>query len=171
MKVLVATDGTLDAERAADYIAPLAGDEPVTVLTVVDVNRNMLRDLRALYGERILTGKDQDAEYIAVQKTGSTGVSPDWPGDDRMLGQYLDQQSERRTGSLAKALEARGLGVNIVVREGEDPANGIVAELEERGCDVAVVGSKGKGMFDGLLGSTGTKMARRSPCPVLIIRP
>ena len=36
--------------------------------------------------------------------------------------------------------------------------------------DVVVIGSHGSGVFQGLLGSTGTKIVRRSPRPVLLIR-
>ena len=173
MHVLVATDGSLDGARTAEYAAPLAGEGGrVTVLTVVEINRNMLRDLRALYGERSVKPADQDAEYVGLQPSASSGVSADWPGDDQMIGRYLDDQATARTAPLVEALEAAGLSnVETLAREGEDPAAVIVETAEQLEADVIVVRATGKGAFEALLGSTGTKLARRAPCPVLIIRP
>ena len=43
-------------------------------------------------------------------------------------------------------------------------------QLQEHKYDVVVVGAKGKNAFQGLLGSTGAKLVRRSPVPVLVLR-
>ncbi|HSG78854.1 MAG TPA: universal stress protein, partial [Acidimicrobiia bacterium] len=75
-----------------------------------------------------------------------------------------------RTGNLAQALRETGLPVDVVAREGEDPAAGIIAIAGELAADAVVVGARGRGFFDGLLGSTGTKVARRCPVPVLVLR-
>jgi nucleotide-binding universal stress UspA family protein len=58
---------------------------------------------------------------------------------------------------------------DVQVREGE-AASGIISAATELGVDVVCVGSHGKGLFDGFLGSTSTKLARRCPTPILIIR-
>lgn len=63
-----------------------------------------------------------------------------------------------------------GLDVTVEVREGEDPAVVIIEEARSRGADVMCLGAKGRGVFEGLLGSTGTKLARRAPYPVLLMR-
>lgn len=171
MHVLVATDGTLDPERTTPFVTALAGsDGRVTVLSIVEINRNMLRDLRSLYGERSVGRTDQDAEYVGLQPDASSGVTPDWPGDDQMLTRYLEDQAERRTASMLRALQSAGVAAEAVAREGEDAARGIIAAIPELGADVVCVGSHGRGLFEGVLGSTGTKLARRAPCPVLIIR-
>ncbi len=170
MHVLIATDGTLDATKAADFASALAGtDGSVTVLTMVEINRNLLRDLRSLFGERVLDATHQDAEYVGLQPEAGTTVGADWPGDDEMLGRYLEDQKTMRTSELVAALEAAGLTPDVIVREGE-AASGIVAGATELGVDVICIGSHGKGLFEGLLGSVSTKLARRSPTPVLIIR-
>lgn len=172
MHVLVATDGTLDAELTARYALPLAGEDGrITILTVVEINRNLLRDLRSLYGERTVPSIHQDAEYVGLRPDASTGVSPDWPGDDQILEQYLDDKAASRTSALAAALAGSGTEVEVAAREGEDPAAIIVEEAERLGADAVVVGAHGRGAFEALLGSTGTKLARRAPCPVLIMRP
>jgi len=170
MHVLIATDGTLDATKATDFASALAGTGgSITVLTMVELNRNLLRDLRSLFGERVLDATHQDGEYVGLQPEAGTTVGADWPGDDEMLNRYLDDQKTMRTSELVAALEAAGLTPDVIVREGE-AASGIVAVATELGVDVICVGSHGKGLFEGLLGSVSTKLARRSPTPVLIIR-
>jgi nucleotide-binding universal stress UspA family protein len=168
--VVIATDGTMDVDAAGRFATVMAGpDGRVTVLTIVEVNRNLLRSLRAIYGERHPPTVDSDAEYVGVQTAGSP---PDasWPGDDEMIARYLDQQRESRTAPLVASLEAAGADVAVMAREGEDPAAGILAAVREAEADVVVVGSHGSGLFEGLLGSVGTKVARRAPCPVLVLR-
>lgn len=170
MHVLLATDGTLDPGKSVPFAAALAGpDGTVTVITVVEINRNLLRDLRELFGERLVDPPHQDAEYVGM--TGNTGssVGPDWPGDDQMLARYLHDQRDARTGSLVAALREAGIEPDVRVVEGE-AAPAIVALATELEVDVVCVGSRGRGLFDGFLGSTSTKLARRSPTPVLIIR-
>lgn len=170
MDVLIATDGTLDPNQVVEFATALAGDGgTITVLTVVEINRNLLRDLRALFGERTVDTTHQDAEYVGLQPDAGSGVGTDWPGDAEMLARYLEDQMTLRTADLVGALEAAGATTTAVVREGE-AASAIVAAAEELGSDVVCIGSTGQGLFEGLLGSTGTKLARRSPVPVLIIR-
>lgn len=170
MHVLVATDGALDVESATRFANALAGDDGrITVMTVVEVNRNLLGDLRAIYGERHPPPIDRDAEYVSMN-TVDSDVAAGWPGDDEMLERYLDDQRERRVGPLAAALQAEGATVDVQAAEGEDPAGTIIHYARQIGADVPVVGSHGSGFFDGLLGSTSTKLARRSPCPVLVLR-
>lgn len=169
MHVLIATDGTLDPETTAHFASSLAGpDGAVTVVTVVEINRNMLRDLRVLFGERRVDSSHQDAEYVGVGRYGSS-VGADWPGDEEMIARYLNDQRELRTAPLVAALESAGLAPDVRVVEGE-AAPGIIALAKELDPDVLCVGSHGHGLFDGLLGSTSTKLARRSPVPILIIR-
>ncbi|MGZ8784831.1 MAG: universal stress protein [Acidimicrobiia bacterium] len=43
----------------------------------------------------------------------------------------------------------------------------MVAEID---ADVLVIGTHGRGRFEGLLGSTGTKLARLAPCTVILVR-
>ncbi len=170
MNVLIATDGTLDPAKTAGFASALAGAEgSVTVLTVVDINRNLLRDLRELFGERHVDASHQDAEYVGLNPNAGSPVGPDWPGDDEMLGRYLADQKDARTDSLVEALGALDIAPEVLVEEGE-AASTILSIATDLGVDVLCIGSHGKGLFEGLLGSISTKLARRSPAPVLIIR-
>ncbi|MDX1690126.1 MAG: universal stress protein [Acidimicrobiia bacterium] len=171
MHVLIATDGTLDAAYAAPYVKNLAGDGGrATVVTVVEVNRTMLGELRALFGERPGVTTDQDAEYVGVRSGDASGVSPNWPGDDAMIARYLADQGAQRTAPVVEALRDAGVEHDVVTRDGEDAASVIIDIAGELDADAVVVGPQGSGVFDGLLGSTSTKLARRCPVPVLVLR-
>ena len=68
----------------------------------------------------------------------------------------------RRTPPLAR--------VDYAVRQG-DPVDVIVAEAERSSADLVVVGTKRRGVRRLVLGSVTEGVARRSPCPVLVILP
>ena len=70
---------------------------------------------------------------------------------------------------MVAALDGIGIKADVHVREG-DAASGIIAAATELKADVVCVGSHGRGVFEGFLGATSTKLARRCPTPVLIIR-
>jgi nucleotide-binding universal stress UspA family protein len=84
--VLVATDGKLDASQVADFAVPLAGaDGLVSVLTVIEIPRRLLSDLREVMGQMpVENHTDADAEYVEM-----TDVQPStpksWPGDDAVI--------------------------------------------------------------------------------------
>jgi len=168
--VLVATDGEIKASTAAEFASRLAGDDGrVTVLTVVEVPRTFLNDIRDHWGPG--EGASVVADYTFVEtpvarQDGPTG----WPGDAAMIDRYLRDKLRRNTGPLVDALAQRGIDVEARVIESENVTSAIMKEIVELDADVVVIGSHGEGLFQGLLGSTGTKIVRRSPRPVLLIR-
>lgn len=170
MHVLIATDGQLAAEPAADLAARLAGPEgQVTILTVVEVPRRLLGDLRAAFGDITPEAISVDHETVDVRERVRTEHSG-WPGDDAVIERYLSDQGQDRTAGLVKALRDKGYEPAIDLREGEQPAADVLRAVDQLGVDVLCIGSHGKGLFEGLLGSVGTKLIRLSPCPVLLIR-
>ncbi len=169
MNVLVATDGELDAERAAEFARRLAGDDgSVTVFTAIEVPRTLLSDLRRLYGdgEELLILDHETVEVRSTERRERSG----WPGDDAMLDRYITDVSGTRTASLVEALGARGVEATVVSVESESPARAVVEHAKQNACDVVVVGSHGRGRFEGVLGSIGSKISRLAPCPVLVVR-
>ncbi|NOY55022.1 MAG: universal stress protein [Actinobacteria bacterium] len=170
MHIMVATDGSLDPGKTADFLKHLIRpDDRVTVLTVVEIPRSLLSDLRALFEQRdVLQGADTDDEYVSP--TPITTLSPNWPGDDTILARYVDDQRERRAEPLVQALTEAGLNAEAVAVEGADPTRPILEAVEREHVDLLCAGAHGRGMFEGLLGSTSTRLARRAPCPVLLIR-
>lgn len=170
MHVVIATDGHLDPALAAEMATRLAGpDGAVTIVSIVQIMRNLLNDLREAYGRTEETTVIIDRDTVSVQESHPAEHSP-WPGDDAMIARYLRDEAAARTDAIADALRGLGLEPAIDVREGEAPAADIVALLKDSPADVLIVGSRGGGFFDGLLGSTSTKLVRQAPCPVLVIR-
>ncbi len=81
---------------------------------------------------------------------------------ERELGKMLDQAVERarQAGVTATKVLSRG-----------DVAGTILREVEQRGADLIVVGSLGRGRMARLLmGSVADKLVRGAPVPVLVVR-
>jgi len=168
MHVLIATDGLVDTATAAELAVRLAGDEGrVTVFTAVEVPRRLLGQLSGTYSKAEVV--IIDGESVDVRSTG-TSEQHGWPGDDAVIGRYLDDQRQERTDDLAAALRSRGTDPAIEVRECEQVHTTILNTAAELGADVICIGSHGRGLFEGFLGSTGTKVIRLAKCPVLVIR-
>jgi len=170
MDVLVATDGSMDAHKAAQYAAALAGPEgKISVVTVVRVPRTLVADLRSRFGETPPALVDIDAEYVGP--TVVDGSAPQgWPGDDAVVAQYLGDKRIERCRPIVEAIRAAGGTAESTVKEGDDAEAEIVSMATQLSVGAIVVGSHGRGAFQGLLGSTGAKVARRAPCPVLVLR-
>lgn len=168
MHVLIATDGNLDPAAVSPLVTPLAQGGLATVLTVVEVPRALLSELRGVFGEQQAATVDADAEYVAAPGPGA--VPRSWPGDDAVIRRYLDDQRALRADPMAEELSQRGVTVTTDVREGEDAAEVILDAAEDSGADLVVIGARGRGRMRDLIGSTGTKVMRLCPRPVLLVR-
>ncbi len=168
MHVLVATDGQLDPATVAKFSAPLAGEDgKVTVLTVIEVPRAMLQELRGHFDQEPPPLVRTDSETMSA---GPAGAPPrSWPGDDAIIERYLQDKRHQRCKDLVTALREAGVEATSKVVEGPS-ARGILDEAKAQNVDVIVVGSHGSGLFEGLLGSTGTKVTRLAKRPVLLLR-
>lgn len=170
MHVLIATDGQIDPAMGADLATRLAGtDGRITVLSVVEVPRRLLADLRTgFFGDITEQAVSVDHETVTIQET--FDPSAGWPGDDAMIERYLSDQGSTRTEPLVAALRTHGIEPDVVIREGESPTSAILDAITELEADVVCIGSHGQGLFEGLLGSVGTKLTRLAPVPLLLIR-
>lgn len=170
MHVLVATDGGLDPEQAAEFATRLAGEDGrVTVLTVIEIPRRLLREMRQVWGEQSDVGTIADTQYVDTPAVPPPSP-PGWPGDDAILDRYLGDKRVQCVEPIVEAVTVRGVAAEGMALEGEKPAVVIADTLADIDADVLVVGSHGQGLFQGLLGSESTKLVRRSPKPVLVIR-
>jgi len=170
MHVLVATDGEMETAAAADFAATLAGsDGRVTVLTVVEIPRAFLNDVRSHWSAEDGPSVVADYTYVETPKTHQEGPTG-WPGDAALIERYLSDKLQQNTAPLVHALQERGIEADARVVESENVAPTIIEHLVALDAEVVVIGSHGQGLFQGLLGSTGTKIVRRSPRPVLLIR-
>jgi nucleotide-binding universal stress UspA family protein len=170
MKVVIATDGSVHADTAAEMGAALAGgQEPVTVLTVVEVPRRVIAAMRAAAEE----GDGAVARQVNVGHSRVPAGDADpthWIGDDAAIQRYVDARTTEATTELIEALEARDVAATLLTLESENTASTIIEAIEEMGTDVLIIGTHGLGRFEGLLGSISTKLARRAGCSVLLVR-
>ncbi|MGI9647411.1 MAG: universal stress protein [Acidimicrobiia bacterium] len=169
MHIVVATDGSLDPAKTASLVSSHAEGSTITVLTVVEIPRRLLADLREVYGERSGPVVDADGEYVGAAPQ-QPGVTFDFPGEDAIIEQYLTNQLDERTGPLVAALKAASLEPNVEILDGENGAKLILDYLRAKKADLVVLGARGRGLFEGMIGSTGTKVARLAPCSVLLVR-
>jgi nucleotide-binding universal stress UspA family protein len=170
MHVMVATDGSLDTDRAADLVARIAGDDGrVTVCTVVEVPRQLLGELRrAAAPDPHPADLDVEVEYRQVQAGNAPAGT--WIGDDAFVENYVRRVVATRTDGLVAALGAAGVDVEVLGVEGENASRSILEAVTAHAPEVLCVGTRGLGLFEGLLGSVSTKLARLAPCSVLLIR-
>jgi len=170
MQILIATDGNLDPDTAADLAARIAEEgDTVTLATVIEVPRTLLTELRAFY--RTPPPKaviDEDHEYVGQPTAGT--LSKQWPGDDAMIARYVADQTAKRTDPVKKALAAKGITPVVVARESDAPAATIVELVAEYDSELLIIGTHGRSRLEGLLGSTGTKLARLAPCSLILVR-
>ena len=168
MHVLVATDGQLDPAAVAKFSAPLAGEDgTVTVLTVIEVPRALLQELQSHFSDQ-----EPPTLHMTDSETVTTAAPQkprSWPGDDAIIQQYLEGKRHERCQPVADALEAAGVTADTSVVEGP-AARGILETATALDVDIIIVGSHGLGLFEGLLGSTSTKVTRLAKRPVLLLR-
>ena len=66
--------------------------------------------------------------------------------------------------------EAGGTVAGAYLREGEEPADEVIALAEELGVGLIVVGSRDQGRIRrALTASVSYQVVRRAPCPVLVV--
>ena len=170
MHVLVATDGTLDAKKAATIAATLThGSGHVTVLSVVEVPRQMLAEMRHAAVDPAERAADElEPEYRRTQATDRPATH--WIGDDAAVALYVNRVVAMRTADLVAELEAAGVEHSVVGVEGENAARSVLEAAAWHQPDVLCIGTHGTGRFEGLLGSLSTKVTRLATCSVLLIR-
>ena len=146
-KILLATDGSTYALRAAGYTAKLAskiGDAEVTVLNVKDLS------------------------IPAVGLMGEPGM--EILPDSAVMQEGINNASTVALGNTRKVLEDAGIRP-IVRAEWGKPADTICKVAKEDGFDLVIMGSSGMGQVSGiLLGSVSDRVTHRSAVPVLIVR-
>lgn len=170
MHVLVATDGSMDIDKAAPFAVALAGESgSTTVATVVRVPRGLVQELKGKYGDQPPITTDADAEYVGAPAVPSN-LERSWPGEDAIVDRYLGDKRIEHCRPVVEAIRMRGGEASSIVRESDDVEETLLALAGELAADVIVVGSHGHNAFQGLLGSTGAKLVRRSPIPVLVLR-
>lgn len=168
--ILVATDGSANAERAVDLAVDLAKRTDARLLL-----------LHAVITHTVPEGLREWAEVEHLIEEPGPQAVPQGPAYGR-LGVTLKEPGGRmpyraRLGLGEAVVEhaakkARDAGVDKVdtsVEEG-DPAEVIQAALEREPVDLVVMGTRGLGRLKNLLvGSTSNKVIGLHRCPVLTV--
>jgi len=143
-RVLVATDGSPDAEAAVTFVGQLP------------------------------FGRETTVHLLGVATPPPIPAGPDvavpWPP---ALDRFIDDQKDDLAGVLARTAAALARTVGRVERSivvGQ-PAAEIVAAAERGRVDLVVVGARGLGMFGRLvLGSVSDRVVHHAPCPVIVVK-
>ncbi|HET9442487.1 MAG TPA: universal stress protein [Acidimicrobiales bacterium] len=107
------------------------------------------------------------AEVVAVHALGL--LDHLGPGDPVLAQPHRDEIGLEFEKAWCAPLDEPGVACRKVMRDGP-PADVLLAEADEVGADLIVVGSRGVGTVAELvLGSTSTQVARRSTRPVTIV--
>ena len=103
--------------------------------------------------------------YPIVPEPGmSTAMSPTYLDD-------LSESSRRAIENIPKAEMIEGLTVQRKVLTGT-PFLEVIRYAREHDIDLIVIGTHGRsGLVHALMGSVAEKVVRKSPCPVLTVRP
>jgi len=166
MHVLVATEGQLDPDEVAEFVAPLTTNGgKATVLTVIEVPRALLQELRTQFND-VQAPELADVDTVAALSPAEPASS--WPEDDAIIDQYLRGKEHEICHPVVDAFQAAGIDAESKLVEGR-AAQGILETARELDVDLIIIGSHGAGLFEGLLGSTGTKVTRLAKRPVLLI--
>lgn len=178
--ILVATDGTLDPEKAVAMVTRLhePGDD-VTIVTAVKYPREFLRGVAATTGVAEVAAFAHEAGpgvlgiaggAKAAERLAAAAGSHSGP-DDHPLGDYFQDTARERTDPLRNRLADEGVDAAALWTTTEDQTARTILDVAEKcGADVLVIGSHGRGRFEGPLGSTVTKIVRRADLPVVVVK-
>lgn len=145
-KILLPTDGSKTAQKAARYTASLAKKfkASVIILSVIDKG--------ALIGQT-----------IPARKTARHIVEP--------IEDYLKEAAEGSVGSVKKILQENRVKFDTVIVEGH-PVEEILKTAQQTKADLIVIGSHGRSaLAAAILGSVAYGVIHKeSKIPVLIVR-
>ncbi|MEJ2038813.1 MAG: universal stress protein [Desulfosarcinaceae bacterium] len=145
-KIMIALDFSDYTETSVEYGIALAGQLEATLLLVNVVNN---RDLMAV------------EKYLAVS-------------EPELYQKFVDDTYAARHESMQKLLSKaadQGVDGQKLVKTGV-PYQELLSAIESEKPDLLIMGTKGRSnLTDTIIGSCAQKMYRRSPIPLLSIRP
>lgn len=147
-RILVATDGSPESVRAAEFTAVLTRGLRAKI-TVVHVIPNPTIPLG----------------------TSTIDTSSLDPEDDVIVEKSLWEGAQAILDRAMRPFHEVGARVEGLVEAGEDPIDALVHLAGREGFDLIVVASRGEGGAErAILGSTSEALVREAPCPVLVVR-
>ncbi len=147
MKVLMGTDGSDDAIEAARQAVPLlAAADSVLLVCVVEPPAIEAAGMESGMAGGVATPDEIDSAWAAIKAEAAVALD--------------------RTAAVLPS----GAPVEQLVEEGAAGPT-ICQVAKDRGVDVVVVASRGRGAIRrALMGSVSTHVVHNAPCPVLVVR-
>lgn len=144
-KILVAIDGSPQSDKAAEEAVRLAAQSGTKLRSQI-------------YAVLVLPSL-KPPSFTDFFPAKPPTEEPDWQEKrDRLF--YVVEKSAAEADAAIESLILYG-----------DPAEELMHFAKEKGCDVIVIGSSGKGMVKRtVLGSVSTKVALQAQCSVYIVR-
>jgi nucleotide-binding universal stress UspA family protein len=163
-KILYATDLSDNARYAFAYAVSLANLYGAG-LTLLHVLPEVPASLDASV-ERYISAdrwREIKQQHFDEARETLTRKRKDHVAIKEVLNQFCE---DVRSGAAATAFETD----EIVVVWG-NPVEQILAQADEKNCDLIVMGTHGRGsLADAMIGSTARRVVRRSKKPVLVVR-
>ncbi len=178
MHILIATDGHIDDQQAADLVARFhePGDR-VTIMTAINHPREFLTSAAEI------TGVEAIAKLAHEAGAGVLGVASGAKAAERMAASSHSHQkvpsieglftseARHRTEGLHEALTTRQIESNVIWRSTEyQTANAILGVVDSEDADLLLVGDHRIRRGRHGLGATATKLVRDCPIPVTIVK-
>ncbi|OQW99383.1 MAG: hypothetical protein BWK74_02300 [Desulfobacteraceae bacterium A6] len=163
-KILYATDLSDNARHVFAYAVSLAVkySASITILHVVHevpafTDRSVANYIEADIWKEIKKRHLEDARQVLIGKR----------KEHLAIKEILDQFAKK----VQSADEASKFDFDEVLVEIGNPVEVILEVAENRNCDIIVMGKTGQGFIEAaLMGSTATRVVRRSKKPVLVVR-
>ena len=154
MHVLIATTGVLSPEPVIEFSRRLLGDGAgrVTLTTVIEVPRDFLDSLDTTEWHPLHDAAPEDAT-------------------DSLVARYVEERGHRLTEPVLRALNAAGIGCEVVFLEGTDPAAAISAAANDLDADVVVLGATRRIFGRDAWESVSARVMLESGKPVLVVPP
>lgn len=145
-RILIATDGSVLANKAVDHGVTLAKalNATVIVVTVTEAWSALDMGRAARHGDL-----NPIAQYEALTAAAAK--------------EALD--------GAAQIAKSQGVACELIHVRDQHPAEGIIATATEKGCDLIVMASHGRrGVSRALLGSQANEVLTHSKVPALVVR-
>ena len=136
------------------------------IVVGVDGSEGSTRALQWAVEEGRVRGCDVTAIFVLAHRY----VDPEWAALMPPPVEELRREAGRQLSEAAAKVDTTGVELRqeVVIAEGPGPSKSLLEAA--RGADLLVVGSRGRGGFQGLLlGSVSQQVLHHAPCPVVVV--
>lgn len=158
-KIMILTDGSKDAEYAAQFGMSIAKryNAEVYACTIVDTRQKIIQ-------RHVTTLEDVGHGKILGETMGYSEAIIN------RLRQRLLDDAAKLAENVRKIADEKGIKAEIIVKDGK-PATEILKIARDQQIDLLVLGSTGKGSISKMMvGSISEKVASTAKCSVLVVR-